>query len=447
MSVAELQRAELQEQKSFKDFCVFFDDSKKDADVDASFVGVRIENGEPQFHFPVGYSPASSADCEKLDERELRRDFLCLLRLLSDNDLMQGSVAKDAEFVNSMDFPVQAYMKVLDSFLERGYFFETEIQYKNASSGKVNWNRTIKMMQPRLVQNENGEHSVIYLDLIRRCLNHNEDSLITHVHKYCVYDAVKKLGPLYGLFVECVDQPELQFNYSLFAGVLQEKLSRTFDDRHIDLFESLLQIVEYIDRKNPMGEDSTEDTRFGVNKFAPVWERLIENIFGTENQKDYYPHCHWNLGGAGSRDADVHNTMRPDTVMKVGEGANSETFILDAKYYKHCVSGANFPASDSITKQLAYAEYAENVKGLDGSLIYNAFILPYCATEKSEYLYGMKRFGFAYGDWNNPDAANAKPYYRIAGIMLDVKSVMRSYGKNASAQKEMAELVKGISRQ
>lgn len=75
--------------------------------------------------------------------------------------------------------------------------------------------------------------------------------------------------------------------------------------------------------------------------------------------------------------------------------------------------------------------------------------MPYCeeswfATESdSAKSYGMRFAGSATCDWKKLDGANAKPYYRIAGLVLDVKSVMRSYGKNASAQKEMAELVKG----
>jgi hypothetical protein len=50
----------------------------------------------------------------------------------------------------------------------------------------------------------------------------------------------------------------------------------------------------------------------------------------------------------------------------------------------------------------------------------------------------MNFIGCCSGDWKNPDA---RPYHKIAGILLDVKSVMQNYSANSDAQKALADLI------
>ena len=52
--------------------------------------------------------------------------------------------------------------------------------------------------------------------------------------------------------------------------------------------------------------------------------------------------------------------------------------------------------------------------------------------------YKMQFLGIATGDWMD----NSKPYHKIVGIQLDVKSVMRNYRRNEIAQFRLAEVVK-----
>lgn len=52
--------------------------------------------------------------------------------------------------------------------------------------------------------------------------------------------------------------------------------------------------------------------------------------------------------------------------------------------------------------------------------------------------YKMQILGTASSDWMD----NSKPYHKIVGIQLDVKSVMWSYRRNEIAQFKLAEVVK-----
>ncbi|MCQ2273082.1 MAG: hypothetical protein MJZ72_09920 [Bacteroidales bacterium] len=54
----------------------------------------------------------------------------------------------------------------------------------------------------------------------------------------------------------------------------------------------------------------------------------------------------------------------------------------------------------------------------------------------------MHFLGTASSDWMD----NSKPYHKIVGIQLDVKSVMRNYRRNEIAQFKLAEVVKELVR-
>ena len=109
---------------------------------------------------------------------------------------------------------------------------------------------------------------------------------------------------------------------------------------------------------------------------------------------------------------------------------------------------------------MAYAEYVEThwneILGLDSSNatysqndtlpkpIYNAFIMPCCADAEgasaSSATFQMKRIGYIYGDWKNVEDEN-RPYHKIHCILLDMKSVMRNYANNPTAQSELAGVI------
>ena len=52
--------------------------------------------------------------------------------------------------------------------------------------------------------------------------------------------------------------------------------------------------------------------------------------------------------------------------------------------------------------------------------------------------YKMQFLGTASSDWMD----NSKPYHKIVGIQLNIKSVMRNYRRNEIAQFRLAENVK-----
>ena len=455
---------------SFADFCVYDAWRSSDEKKDKSFVGIKIEDNRPKIYFPMGYRAS------KPSEDVCKWDFYQLIAVLNDKSLQSYFSEEDLK-KSQLDFPFYAYLSVLQYYLDFGYFVESETIYKKGFSGKINWPRTIKRIKPQVVKDEEGHDQVVYLNLITRKTSYREDNLITLVHKFCVKEAAQLIGPLYGISEDEVEEPELLFDYELFAEVIQDKIAATFNDKHLELFHAMLKMVRYLGNKENRGEDGSEnEPLFGVNTFAPVWEAMVDKIFGRLPQgvaKDKFnPHLRWN---DGCRDEKLdeseeeivlndpkRSTLRPDTIMVMGEGV----YILDSKYYKYGLTGFNshLPGAESVCKQMAYAEYVktrlkeipagacpEPVEwaGMTSHGVYNAFIMPYCADAGKwdeiaavaelprNDVYAMKRVGYIYGDWKDCK----RPYHKIACILLDMKSVMRNYANNPTAQSELAGVI------
>ena len=439
------------------------------ANSETEFVGIRCEKSkedgalETSIIFPLGYFKDDTA-LRELPEDELREYVVNLFTVLSDRSLQEqihqdSSISTFAEEHGESEFPMVSYLNVIRNFLDFGYLDEKEILYKKGANGKISWGRTIKAVRPVITENE---QNLVYLDFIARKVSYNEDTLITQVHKFCVHDALVKLGFLFG--IEPSEEPLLDFDYDLFCNAIHSKLVKTFNDRDLRLLADLARIVEYLAGHRTEDGKIANDFYFGVNKFAPVWEAMVDKIFGTvsidEKRTNYNPSLKLVAENNQTSEGDDYqeevgrnaeykrSTLRPDTIMIRGQ----DTFVLDSKYYKYGLTGFNshLPGAESVCKQMAYAEYAKIKKPANN--VYNAFIMPYCAdagkwdetNAKFSEKFGetgslkMCRAGYIYGDWKD----RSKPYHKIACILLDMKSVMRNYANNPTAQNELAGLIK-----
>ena len=400
---------------SLKDICVY--DAKLRGD---EFVGIKYENGHFRVQFPLGYSAAT-------DENEIRKDILNLVSVLSSfSDDEESFVLNDAQKAQSKAFPIHAYMFLIKDFLQNGYYSERETVYSRASSGKINWGRTIKQVKPQLV-----EDSSVYLEFVTRKTNHNENELISQIHRTLVFESFSKIGWLFSSFAP--QKGGLKFNANLFRSVLNSKISQTFEEKKLLLFKNMLAIIDYMD-------SSSEEKSFyyGTEHFEGVWERLVDTVFGESDKEKFYPKCRWFIKGKGEAKfgSDIYKKyfLRPDTIMITNRGRpGQKIFVLDSKYYKYGVSKRDYdlPGTGSIVKQLAYAEFIEgkpnslpgDVKNaLDENEIYNAFILPGRLEDGKKLEY----FGYSCADFK----VDGKPYSKIHGLTIDMKFLMHHHIPN-----------------
>lgn len=381
-------------------------------DVSDLFVGLRFKEGIPQIVFPHGYSISS-------DDKECRKDIFLLLSVLE-----KFSKHREGEMLNKknkllISFPFTSYHYVIIDYFQNGYYVENEVRYKEASRGKINWKRTIQKENPQ-IDNDN----VIYLNFQVKTNQINENNLLTQIHRYCVYKSFFYFGWLF-FSINCLpEKPEIPFNEKLFLSTLYDAMANTFDDKKRMLFQSMINIIKFEGQEN-----DNINISCGVNRFDPVWEKLIDFVFGENDKDKYFPHATWHI--IRNNKFEKSSALEPDTIMKY----NNKIFVLDAKYYKFGITGysSDLPATASIQKQITYGKHiAEKMLESATTDVYNAFIMPFESTDIEK----LKFVSIATADWEIYNK-NTKNYAYVVGILLDTKYLLHQFRKHNESEIEI----------
>ena len=394
-------------------------------EINDRFVGVKVDSNNPLIYFPLGY---------ELPEREsdLKGDIKNLFNVLAiftdktDRVIHMEEVTKSQQ----VEFPIQAYLNVINYYFDHNgsYYSEIETTYKINNKGKINWTRTIKTQTP-MIQGK----SMLYLNPAVRVSTSNFNSLITKIHKYCVYESFNTIGWLYT--TNKPEQPDILLDKKLFISTLNTKLSNTNNDNDKKLFRSMIAIINFIDEKT-----INKQFYYGTDKFEIIWEKLIDNFFGENNKKDYFPHGLWTEKKYGLNKGKPVSALEPDSIMIY----NGKYYVLDAKYYRYGVSPElelnALPQSSDINKQITYGKFVKNRKAKN-ALVFNAFIMPFNMSNNKFNIdkpYGL--VAEATGDWIN-DPNNPKSYELIQGIVIDTKYLLKNYDGNHDNDKKKLSLI------
>lgn len=371
------------------------------------FVGIKADSDGVVVYFPIGY---------QLPEKELdiKRDILHLFQILAEfTDNSNRVIAmKKFESPQSVEFPINAYLEVINYYMEKnGYYIETDPVFKTRDRGNIDWAKTIQRQKPLIQSN----FSPVYTQYTVRESTHNENKLITHIHRHCVYESFSKLGWLFTTYMP--EPPLIPLDVKRFIIALNDKLSTTNNDKEKRLFKSMKDMLEYMDEKT-----SEKDFYFGTDYFEVVWEKLIDRVFGVKNKKDYFPRTRWRLQKGKYKEK---YPLEPDSIM-IHDG---KIYVLDAKYYRYGISGNpdHLPDSSSINKQITYGEYIKQRHNTPNECLYNAFLMPYnSAKNYFDLNEPFGNIGEAIGDWKG----DTYYYERIQGIVVDTRYLMYHYTGN-----------------
>lgn len=219
------------------------------------FVGVKADSENVVICFPIGYELPTKDD-------ELKRDIKNLFQILATFASKTDRVLHMNKFTvpQSVDFPIQAYLNVINYYLDHNgsYYTETETTYKVDNRGKINWARTIKTQTP-MIQGK----SMLYLNQVVRVPTPDLNRLITKIHKYCVYESFEKIGWLYT--TNKPEQPDISLDKARFISTLNMKLSNTNNDNDKKLFRSIIAMIDFMDDKT-----INKQFYFGTEKFETV---------------------------------------------------------------------------------------------------------------------------------------------------------------------------------
>jgi hypothetical protein len=104
-------------------------------EVDDRFVGVKVDSDNALIYFPLGYELPTK-------ENDLKRDIRNLFHVLAiftDKNDRVTHMEKDTKS-QQVNFPIQAYLDVINYYLDHNgsYYTETETTYKVSNKGKTN---------------------------------------------------------------------------------------------------------------------------------------------------------------------------------------------------------------------------------------------------------------------------------------------------------------------
>lgn len=366
------------------------------------FVGLKIKNNDIKFVFPNNYYTNKAEKNNIPEEDELKKDIIKLLHYINKYKIEQKINDKE-----SNDIPILSYLWIIQNFISRGYYTEIEAEYKKTNTGKIDWKKTINYNDIYI-----GANDIIFRNFIIKSSKINKNNIITAIHKKCVYESINKFGWYYNILH--IEKPEVDIPNEICINILKEECAKTFLDTKKLLFKHMINIFEGLGSNS----NATEFEIITYN-FEYIFERLVEENFGTEDTTDYLPTAEWKIMGRG--EGIKASKLRPDSIMKY----ESNVYILDAKYYQYGYTNnvKDLPDTSSIQKQVTYAEQMEKYqqeceKNNEFEKIYNIFLLPYCS-EDENYL---KYIGYAETSWKSKE----KEYEKVHTILVDIKKLINN---------------------
>ncbi|XRG77009.1 LlaJI family restriction endonuclease [Rossellomorea sp. GAMAL-10_SWC] len=277
---------------------------------------------------------------------------------------------------------------IMEDFINNGLInLQKEINSIN-TSGRINWNRTINKLNPVL---SNG--NPLYLDFFSKNRNVDINNIIYRIHKYAVYQSLKRFGWLISYPLEH-EESDLIIDKDTAIHYLQIELQMTFIDREVNLYKNLIEFLN----GSIENDKNNHIFTFLTPHFHTVWEKITDYIFdGIKDDEINIPRPYWNV-----KHKIKYTKQIPDTIFI----SENKLFIVDAKYYRV----EKLPGWSDLVKQFFYANTLK--VPLD---IKNILIFPSSHKETI-----IKYLGYAAIE-NNDDLGY------INGYTVDLIEAMKSY--------------------
>lgn len=394
-------------------------------EMDNSFVGMKIIGNQIHFYFPESYH----FDADDFE----RDDFLDLLKTIS---IAKSSSTDTTESYDlhkeENDLALLSYIWILEDYLKNGFFINTEKFFRINQRGRVNWKRTL--VQHPIISGEN----VIYPNLITE-VKSPHDTIIVEAHRYCVKKSATLIGWIYGVTPEAIEvSANAEKMIPRYLEAIKSELGCTFDDEKHSRLEHMENVL--------IGLDEVSDNNnivYGVDTYHYVFERMIDNIFGTEKVEEYYPTFTWHLKYSNKADGLAGPTIRPDTIMRCG--IEDDIYIIDSKFYRYGTLDLSqtkgLPEASSIVKQITYGSYVQSE--FPSNSIYNVFILPYDAKSKNSELIKEENRNLVYIGEVSSGWENDKTYGKIYTFLIDLRYVVKTWNRmiHDADRASLAEMV------
>lgn len=397
---------------------------------DNKFVGIKIENGHIEFHYPDTFELSSSKESPRPIDEKLRKDIVLVLRSV---ELARTPTSEKSSYNTRRKrenvFPLRAFLWIINDYLTYGRYINKERQYEHGVKGKINWKKTMRAM-PAI-----SSGNVVYSDIVSERKSQH-DNLLSEIYFYCVQKSIDSIGWIYNLSFDNggVNYYRL-FNEKKYIGAINSELSKSFDDLKKMRLSNMKSVILGLD-------DSVLATKkliYGVDSYEYVFEKMLDAMFSKVDRKsDFYPSAFWDVLYP-KPDSVKSTNLRPDTISI----RDRKVFILDAKYYQYgkTFDPRDLPETTSIQKQITYGEYIKKVKEGQYDDVFSAFVMPYnkhSSDNPGELDGDIEFIGIAKADWIDADEHSRK----IAGILIDTRFLVENWIRGCdSAFSELTDTI------
>lgn len=387
-----------------------------------SFIGLRVENNNLVFSYPVTYR--LNQDNEKELFSQIKK-ILATISLTSQSEQYNTLYENYSELQPKSEVPLLAYLYIIEDYITNGKYRNFEKIIKKENKGKINWKKTLKQIP--YFSNGYPIYSTFYTEH-----ESQYDDVIVDIYKHSLKIAINTFGWLFNLeedeYIKSTIYEYKEETKDFFLQIIQKELSQTYNDkkRH-----RLITMREIISGLNINLSDTFKV--YGVDQYWPVFEYMLRNMFENidkERYKDLYPNTKWMLGELETK---PQRALRPDIIY---EKENEYYIVIDAKYYPygHTLDPNDLPGSADIFKQFVYSD---NIKMMTNSKnAYNAFIMPFNNQQvKHKIPSNYKKIGYA--------TSSNKKGEIIVGILIDLTYLIDNYSKkfNKKDAENLCELI------
>jgi len=345
-----------------------------------SFVGIKYYQDQIYIYYPCALG---NIDIDHNQESLL--DFLRTLKY--QNDVSELFSSRDGS-----GSPIDSILWILNDYIQNGFPIKYETKITHDSKSSINWKKSMKSL---IIDDKED-----YIDFYSNNSKSTEDELLK-AYKYCLEESTKLLGfvfslsPYYSGFTK---------NHT-WSYLINKELTNTFQDKkRIRLFH-MLTIVNGV----CSDMDSFNEFTYGSSQYHTVYEFMLKETLGNDNEADYYSRGIWHLKSGNIFEA---ANLRPDFILK----KDNIVFIMDAKYYQFSSTGEtkDLPGSSDIQKQIYYANHVNKETGVQG--LYSVFILP----AKLKTFIEMEYFGSA----TIKNEVSNNPWETIHGFFVDLENLI-----------------------
>ena len=400
-----------------KDLCLITEATRK-----KSLVGVAMGVNMPHVYFPLEYRLPDENDDD--DIRKCAIDLLFVIEDCKRKHANEGDLA-DESLISKSHWPIWAYNTLISAFIESEHLYQkSHTICCQSNNGKISWRETTKNCIRR--------SSLIILPshIVKRKLQFISDSEIALVHKYCLQISLAYIGWIYRIEVDRASKCNMPFTKDYCLQLIDKEFKSTNIDSNLLLLRAMRDIIA-----GDTGFNSHRQAAIGTKSFHVVWEMLVREVFGNEDEKRYFAGATW-LFISDKKQLNTHN-LRPDCAMK----SSRDLFIIDAKYYKPSAKSAHLPQIADINKQVSYGAIASHVIANSDINIYNVYAM--CA--KLESGKHMEIVATADPEWLSKESINELHYARVYAVNIDTRWLIETYigqkQNKDSAKQELAALI------